>query len=735
MRQPCLQYAVIFLLFSMSSCTRKQTGTIASSSTKAVTPVLDQSAPTRPAKSIATDSKVSPHYRSIDDKSPGPEVCADCHPDIVSGFLETGMGHSLYTVKQAEIIEDFSPSKAVVTHPETGVVYRAFRDKDGAYFQEESLPGTEYRRVVEASHVIGSGNHTRSYLGTVDGELIELPLTWYTERKMWDMSPGYERKNHRRFSRPVKPICLFCHNDPTPLRENKLASYQRPLAEGISCARCHGEGSAHVAVQMGDVEPQEASQPTILNPKKLSQRAQLQICQQCHLAGEARVLMPGRVWSDYDPRQPLADFMSLYVYANDGGADFGIASHGHRLSLSACAKASGDQLTCTTCHNPHRRDKARETSGGCVSCHTQDDCDESHTIGDASCSSCHMHRGGTSDIPHVTFTDHFIRKKPAADQGTARPQTVELIDILAPYRSAEAAGDAQIRLGIAHARIWRLDGKEQHREEALRHLLAALKNEPNHPEAWEELAMIQKSLGRLADAAQSFKAADQIGGGRRFRVEHAETLELMGDLNGAKKVLELLVKEQPDDRVGWGNLGNILFKMRRLDEARRAYEKSDKFGPSQALTASNRGYLELQAGEMDKAERFFNEALRRDGTLPAMYANLGTIALAKGKVNEARPHYQKALERDSGFSIAYWMLGRIEMDAKNWSAARTHLEKMIKVAPQDVRGYLDLSELAQRQGQISEAMRVLLTAQNAIPNHPLVIRRMMQLRSDSTQGK
>ena len=81
------------------------------------------------------------------------------------------------------------------------------------------------------------------------------------------------------------------------------------------------------------------------------------------------------------------------------------------------------------------------------------------------------------------------------------------------------------------------------------------------------------------------------------------------------------------------------------------------------------------------------------------------------------------------------MLGRIEMDAKNWTDAREHLEAMIKAAPKDVRGYLDLSELAQRQGQISEAMRVLLAAQTAVPNHPLVIRRMMKIRSSMANSK
>jgi hypothetical protein len=45
----------------------------------------------------------------------------------------------------------------------------------------------------------------------VDGFLHESPLTWYTARKKWDMSPGYDFPTHWSFERPVKVGCLNCH--------------------------------------------------------------------------------------------------------------------------------------------------------------------------------------------------------------------------------------------------------------------------------------------------------------------------------------------------------------------------------------------------------------------------------------------------------------------------------------------------------------------------------------------
>ena len=104
---------------------------------------------------------------------------------------------------------------------------------------------------------------------------------------------------------------------------------------------------------------------------------------------------------------------------------FGIASHAQRLALSACFQES--QMTCTTCHDPHQ--PVAELSEDhfntvCQSCHAPEETSEflaegaeapvcgrdaAHSATEAmtgDCVSCHLQKGGTSDIPHVTFTDH-----------------------------------------------------------------------------------------------------------------------------------------------------------------------------------------------------------------------------------------------------------------------------------------------------------------------------------------
>ena len=171
------------------------------------------------------------------------------------------------------------------------------------------------------------------------------------------MSPGYEQNNFR-FTRPIPPKCLFCHNNLTPNGNTPWLAI-KARSPRVSCNRCHGDGAQHVKNRLAGVPYVKGHPDEILNPKDLNQDGQSKLCGQCHLQGVARVLKEGRSWDHYDPKTPLEDHMTIYVAKNDVGSDFGIASHGHRLALSACASQGG--ATCSSCHNPHR--ESPEISG------------------------------------------------------------------------------------------------------------------------------------------------------------------------------------------------------------------------------------------------------------------------------------------------------------------------------------------------------------------------------------
>ncbi len=663
---------------------------------------------------------------------PGPDACFDCHPDQADGYAATGMGHTLYRPDARPPIENFAADAATVTHPVSGLVYRAYVDDAGVWWQEETKPGTAHRRRVKVEYVVGSGNHTRSYFGIVEGELVQLPLTWYSHRRIWDMSPGYEGAGNLRFDRPVKPQCVFCHNDLSPARAGTLAGYEAPFAEGMTCTRCHGDGTQHVANRRAGRGPTDgAPDPWILDPGRLDPVGQLRLCQQCHLPGEARVLLEGQRWDRYDPRTPLEDFMSIYVFAEDGGREFGIAGHGKRLALSACFKGSGGRLSCTTCHDPHKLDEAKSRYTGCLTCHKVEDCGDAHgNREDKDCARCHMRSGGTSDIPHVTFTDHFIRARPDAPEGAERPTTTQLVDVLAPTRKGDTAARAAVREGMAHAHLWRFQGHDVHGPIAREKLTAALATRPDRGDAWFELAQLHEAAGDLAGADRAHaEAAKRDPDAVVPLLDWAEVLERMGRLDDAERVLRQAIAKRADYRQAWGNLGNVLQRLGRYADAEAAYARADALAPHEPITAGNRGYNAMQMGDLEAAAKHFQAAVDRDPTSASAVFNLGVLVARKGDQAGAQRFFERALELDAAFAPARWMRARGRLAAGDVVGARADLERMVRDAPRRVDGWIELARLHHRQGDRGAAFETVQRGLLAMPGHPMLMQAMQQLQA------
>ncbi len=345
----------------------------------------------------------------------GLKACAECHADQYRTYRLTA--HSLAL---ADLDPKAEPPDGRFTHAASGRSYAIYRQGHELHHRESvrDPDGQEYATAdYPIRYLVGSGRHTRSYLIEVDGFLGESPLTWYTARHTWGMSPGYDRRNHRGFERAADSSCLFCHvGRMTEPDEN----YQRLtiVEQPIGCERCHGPGSLHVAQERalrdGTAPAGSERTPTIVHPRQLPRSLGEAICAQCHLNGDSMVTLRGRSLNDFRPGLPLSDFCINYRL-DEPNSRMKVVGHVEQLHLSRCYQAS-EKLTCVTCHDPHAntppdRQRAHHIAV-CKKCHADESCRLDHAerlrrnrAGD--CVACHMPQVET-EIPHIAFTHHRI---------------------------------------------------------------------------------------------------------------------------------------------------------------------------------------------------------------------------------------------------------------------------------------------------------------------------------------
>jgi len=358
----------------------------------------------------------------------GSEACENCHGDKHLSFQHTGMGLSFDKASKKKSAADFS--EAIIYDTALNLYYHSFWKGEEMYISEYRLNGmdTSHYREEKVEYIIGSGQHTNSHFWSDQGYIYQAPMTWYEQEKKWGLPPGYET-NNIRFSRKIEGECMTCHNSLPTMDASSTHKYL-DIPNGIGCERCHGPGSIHVDEKSKGiaVDISKEADYTIVNPKRLPWKLQIDICQRCHLQGNA-VLKEGKTFADFRPGMPLSDVMQVYLptYDNDNHP-FIMASHAERFQKSKCFIQSNTtelneynadlNFTCINCHNPHVSVKETNVStfnSTCKGCHSSKndqlcsaDLELRQKVND-NCVNCHMPLKGAKDIPHVSIHDHFIR--------------------------------------------------------------------------------------------------------------------------------------------------------------------------------------------------------------------------------------------------------------------------------------------------------------------------------------
>jgi hypothetical protein len=292
----------------------------------------------------------------------GGRACASCHKDIYDTHIHTAHYHTSEPANENNVKGSFADGKNTFQFNDDE--YIAMVRRNGRLYQVDYVHGKE-NLTAPIDITTGSGNRGQTYLYWEDNRLFQLPISYFTPIDRWTNSPGY--LNRARFNRPITSRCLECHSTwfqkiPNSAAENEEFS-RAEIIYGVDCEKCHGPGARHIAFHKN--APQEKQARFIINPGKLTRQQNLDLCRLCHGGG----LVKTKPSFSFLPGDTLSQFFNLPTDTADPHA---IDVHGNQYGLLASSKCFlNSQMTCGTCHNPHRNEEGMLAvySARCMNCH------------------------------------------------------------------------------------------------------------------------------------------------------------------------------------------------------------------------------------------------------------------------------------------------------------------------------------------------------------------------------
>lgn len=611
-------------------------------------------------------------YHNLNDtvKYVGMETCRSCHQNIYDTFIKTGMGQSFDHATHAKSAATFGKHIAIYDSI-ANFYYHPFWRNDSLFILEYRLEkkDTTHKNEQYISYIIGSGQHTNSHIYEDNGYFYQAPITFYTQKGIWDLAPGFSGGFNSRFNRIIGMECMTCHNSLPQFvqgSENKYLS----VPNGIACERCHGPGGAHVKDKLAGnvIDTATAIDYTIVNPRNLPRKLQMDVCRRCHLQGIA-VLKEGKQFDDFKPAMPLNSVVDVFLPEYDGNqTKFIMASQAHRLTKSACYQQS--EMTCLNCHNPHisvKQTSKAHFNNACLQCHQADKplsatdnntATQTHNTlkkactmplpkriaqNNNDCSNCHLPPSPSIDIPHVTVHDHFIRKPIAETEKNKIEQFIGLV----------AASGAQVDA------------------------ITKAKGYLHYYESYDSDAI-------MLDSAQYYL---QLAGDNLLKI-FEPTIHLRYLKNDYEGIIQFSNKVNVTNiRDAWTayRIGEAFLQKQKYDKAVNYLERAVALMPLQADFNNKLSVALIQAGKIETAENVLNNLIKENPKHVSALTNLGFLRISTGKIADAEQLYNRALASDPDYTQALLNITALKMLQQDKNAAKTYLQRILKKNPNNAK--------------------------------------------------
>jgi tetratricopeptide (TPR) repeat protein len=335
------------------------------------------------------------------------------------------------------------------------------------------------------------------------------------------------------------------------------------------------------------------------------------------------------------------------------------------LRQSKCFQKS--EMTCVTCHHPHRPQQSATVRAACLKCHTADSCPEQPRLPVAvrgDCAGCHMPARVWMNVRFHTADDQYVPVAPRFDHRIAVYPEAKQAVLLAWLRGqTDAPRRAEAdRLASLLARHWLDEAERRRRDSRLLATIGALREAMKADPRPATRRRLDEAITRQAEFDRLVTATNAPG-----QRPPGETAELM------KKILEI----KPDYAPAHGELGTAYALMGKRPEADSHLRAAQLYDPEDTYCRVSMAQLAYLDGRWAEAE--------------ALYA----------KADEIEP-YDANIHNGWGLAL---------LKQERLADAAAHFRRALTIDPRHAGGSDGLSEVLRRQGQVEEA---LLHARRAV---------------------
>lgn len=206
---------------------------------------------------------------------------------------------------------------------------------------------------------------------------------------------------------------------------------------------------------------------------------------------------------------------------------------------------------------------------------------------------------------------------------------------------------------------------------------------PNSPQAYHEMAIQLMELGRTGEVELHFKKALELAPQMKEALfGYAGFLMQERRLAESLALYERYLALFPGDAQGYIYMASLLIELKKFGQARELLEKARSLGTEHSVAlVMNEGVIALNLGSHDEAREKFREVTRLNPNYAPIWVNLALVEIVQKNLVAAREHLERALKLDQKDYYIHKKLGEILFNQNERERSLEHFLKALELEP------------------------------------------------------